>query len=165
MCRNVKIKNFQYDHQYTLSVERNTSLPRSATHRNPKHQHETRLDAGYVNLSLLNKHITKKPTSSKEETNAIKSQEVTPQKSQKLLAPRSESPKQTKAGTASTQPVTETERTATAPNRLPPLLRTSKTLRDPTVLPPLRHEKNHMFICVQIVVFSFVLLLILIAWN
>ena len=43
----------------------------------------------------------------------MKSQEFNPKKSQKLLASRAASPKQTKAGTAFTQPVTETERTAT----------------------------------------------------
>ena len=43
----------------------------------------------------------------------MKSQEVNSKKSQKLPASRAGSPKQTKAGTASTQPVTEIERTAT----------------------------------------------------
>ena len=46
-------------------------------------------------------------TSIKEEINAVKSQEVNFQKSQKLLASRAGSSKQTKAGTAFTQPAIE----------------------------------------------------------
>ena len=57
-----------------------------------------------IDKFILNKHIEKKQkfTSIKEEINAIKSQEVNFEKSQKLFASRAGSSKQTKASTAFT---------------------------------------------------------------
>ena len=36
MCRNVKIKNFQYDHQYTLSVKKKPITPSERHSPEPK---------------------------------------------------------------------------------------------------------------------------------
>ena len=62
-----------------------------------------------VNLSLISTFKTNKLTSMKVEINAMKLQEVNFQKSQKLLASRAGSSKQTIARTAFTQPAIEIE--------------------------------------------------------
>ena len=67
-----------------------TERTKSVTHLNPEHQHESYLD---TDLSTKQKF-----TSIKEEINALKLQEVNKKKSQKLLASRAGSSKQTKAG-------------------------------------------------------------------
>ena len=86
----------------TLSVKRNLSLLQSDIHRNPLHQNDSYLDTDQVNLCLISTSKKQKFTSIKEEINAMKSQEVNFQKSQKLLASRAGSSKQTIAHTAFT---------------------------------------------------------------
>ena len=94
---------------YKLSVKRNLSLLQSDIHWNPKHQNDSYLDTDSVNLSLISTSKKIKFTSMKVEINAMKSQEVNFQKSQKLLASRAGSSKQTIALTAFTQPAIEIE--------------------------------------------------------
>ena len=93
----------------TLSVKRHLSLLQSDIHWNPLRQNESYLDTDYVNLSLISTSKKQKFTSIKEEINAMKLQEVSFQKSQKLLASRAGSSKQTIVHTAFTQPAIEIE--------------------------------------------------------
>ena len=80
-----------------LSVKRNLSLLQSDIHWNLLHQiqNDSYLDTDWVNLSLISTSKKIKFTSMKVEINAMKSQEVNMKKSQKMLASRARSSKQT----------------------------------------------------------------------
>ena len=94
-------RHFKKEMKYNQGMKYTKRL-QSDIHWNPLHQNYLYLDTDKVILSLISTSKKQKFTSIKEEINAMISQEVNFQKSQKLLASRAGSSKQTIARTALT---------------------------------------------------------------